>query len=106
MIALITLIVTIHLSYSFGALNQTETLSSVVCQNLVKGQNATESFVASTCIISASTRLSPFFLTNFTTILIIPAGSGLTLNSGFGFANYGEINNSGVITQKVPFINY
>lgn len=94
------------LTYSSSANNVVETLSQTVCQNLIKGQNATETFVASTCTINASRLRSPFFLTNFTTTLIIPSTLFLTLNSGFGVANYGMLNNTGVLLQKIPFINY
>ena len=82
------------------------TLSAGTCVSLVKGQNASAIFVASTCTINTSKLQSPFFLTNFTTTLIIPSTLFLTLNSGFGVANYGMLNNTGVLLQKIPLINY
>lgn len=87
----------------------TLTLNQSVCLSLPSGQNATSTWNLGSCTLHASSKISPFFLTNQTTKLIIPTATILNLNSGYGFANYGTLNNSAgsiVIAAGIAYINY
>lgn len=108
-VGLITLACFANVYYSLGQTKVTvfETLiDAKSCSNLVKGQDSNVSWILNTCTLTGSLKYSPIFLTNSSVQLTISSGVVLRIVSGYGFANYGQIINNGILSVESGLANY
>ena len=97
-------------SYASSTIILDASNGSSVCHSLTAGQegsNATWDSAVNVCTITGATKTGPTFLLSPHASLIISSGVMLFLESrGFGFANYGFIENDGQFVINNSFVNY